>query len=324
MFLHDHKAVMTPQARNAQRGLTLVELMIALAMGLLLMLGVMNVYLGNRQAYRVTESVNRIQDSARVAAELMTREIREAGGTLCGSHVVESHESVAWLDWEAGGLQAAAGDTVLGGVAFGSEAAERAEGTQAILLQSASLGGGVPIRAHAADTGIFTVPEGHGFAVNDVLVACDMRKASILTLTGSAATTLTYNKDLSALNFDPDGFKNPGAVLNRAQVTLWFVGANSRGGLSLYRRANGGGAQEIAEGVQDIRFQFLTRNGSTVASDYVAVDGISSWKNDAPNLVTAVRIEMTVRAEGNVGTGGDPVERDFFHIVNLRHRENVQ
>lgn len=324
MLLDDHKVVTTVRRLRNQDGLTLVELMIALALGLLLMLGVMNVYLGNRQAYRVTESVNRIQDSARVAAELLTREIREAGGTLCGAQVVEMHESADWLDWDKGGLQAADGDTQIGSVEFGTEAAERVEGTQAVLLQSASLGGGVLIEAHAVDTGTFTLPSGHGFGASDVVIACDMRKASILTLAAKTDTTVTYDKDVSALNYDPDGVKNAGAVLNRPQATLWYVGFNGRGGRSLYRQLNGGAAQEVAEGVHALDFQFLTRNDNVVASDYVAIDGIGNWENDAPSLVTAVRIEMRVRAVENVGTGGDPVERDFFHIVNLRHRENVQ
>lgn len=324
MLFDDDKAVTTKFRRCRQQGLTLVELMIALALGLLLMLGVMNVYLGNRQVYRATESVNRIQDSARVAAELMTREIREAGGTLCGAHIVETHESVDWFDWDDGGLQAAEGDAVLGGVDFGTEAADRVEDTQAVLIQSASLGGGVAIESHDVDTGTFTVASGHGLGVGDVIVACDMRKASILTLTAKTDTTLKYDKDLSALNFDPDGVKNAGAVVNKVHGTLWYVGLNGRGGRSLYRRADGAGAQEIAEGVQDLSFQFLTRNGNSVASDYVDIASIGNWKNDAPSLITAIRMEMTVRAIENVGTEGDPVERDFFHIVNLRHRENVQ
>lgn len=324
MLFDDDKAVTVMCPGRWQQGLTMVELMIAMALGLLLMLGVMNVYLGNRQVYRVTESVNRIQDSARIAAELMTREIREAGGTLCGAHMVEIHESKDWLDWEAGGLRAADGETVLGSVDFGTEAADRVDDTQALLLQSASLGGGVPIEAHAVDTGTFTVASGHGFETGDVIVACDMRKASILTLTAKTGTTLTYNKDLSALNYDPDGVKNAGAVVNRVRSTLWYVGINGRGGRSLYRQVDGDGAQEIAEGVQDLRFQFLTRNGATVAADYADTASITDWENEAPNLVTAVRIEMTVRAVENVGTGGDPVERAFFYIVSLRHRENVQ
>ncbi len=324
MLLDDHKAVKSRFAQLRQRGVTLVELMIAMTLGLLLTLGVMNVYLGNRQVYRMTENVNRIQDSARVAAELLTREIREAGGTLCGSHVIEMHESAGWLDWDAGGLQATDGETELGGVAFGTEAAERIDGTQAILLQSASLGGGVAIEAHAVEAGTFTVPPGHGIGVGDLIVACDMRKASVLTITAKTDTTLTYDKDLSALNYDPDGGKNLGAVVNRPQATLWYVGANGRGGRSLYRKLNAGGAQEIAEGVHDLRFQFLTRNGETVAPDYVDAEAIASWENDAVALVTAVRIEMTVHAVEDIGTGGAPVARDFFYIVNLRHRENVQ
>src|SRR5690606_22126939 len=61
-------------------GLSLVELMIALALGLVVSGAAIGVFLANQQTYRSTESIGRIQESARVAFELMAREVREAAG----------------------------------------------------------------------------------------------------------------------------------------------------------------------------------------------------------------------------------------------------
>ena len=52
---------------HCQRGFTLVELMVALAVSLLLLAGVIQVYLSSKQAYRVQDNVARIQESGRLA-----------------------------------------------------------------------------------------------------------------------------------------------------------------------------------------------------------------------------------------------------------------
>jgi len=50
-----------------QQGLTLVELMIAMVIGLILIAGVIQIFLSSQQAYRTQESMSRIQESGRFA-----------------------------------------------------------------------------------------------------------------------------------------------------------------------------------------------------------------------------------------------------------------
>ena len=66
------------------RGHTLVELMIALVLGLVLVGAVFVVFLGSRMSFNTSDNLSRMQDSARIAFALMGREIREASGTGCG------------------------------------------------------------------------------------------------------------------------------------------------------------------------------------------------------------------------------------------------
>jgi prepilin-type N-terminal cleavage/methylation domain-containing protein len=62
-----------------QRGLTLVELMIAMAIGVLLLLGVSLLFTQNRQSYRQNEELARIQENARFAIEELSRDLSMAG-----------------------------------------------------------------------------------------------------------------------------------------------------------------------------------------------------------------------------------------------------
>ncbi|OYY93086.1 MAG: hypothetical protein B7Y41_13315 [Hydrogenophilales bacterium 28-61-23] len=65
--------------RIAQAGVTLLELMIALSLGLLLLAGIGSIFVGSNQTYRVQEQNARIQESGRYALEVIGRSLRQAG-----------------------------------------------------------------------------------------------------------------------------------------------------------------------------------------------------------------------------------------------------
>jgi type IV pilus assembly protein PilW len=65
--------------RRTQLGLSLVELMVAMALGLLLMTGVIQVFLSSRQTYAANEAMGRLQENGRFALEFIARSARMAG-----------------------------------------------------------------------------------------------------------------------------------------------------------------------------------------------------------------------------------------------------
>jgi len=66
-------------SNDKQRGVSLVEIMVALVAGLILMAGVIRIFVANKQTYRVNEAAARIQENARVAMEFLGRHARMAG-----------------------------------------------------------------------------------------------------------------------------------------------------------------------------------------------------------------------------------------------------
>lgn len=61
-----------------QTGLTLVELMVALAIGSFLMIGALQVYIQSRQAFVVNESIARVQETAQFAMDTIESDLRMA------------------------------------------------------------------------------------------------------------------------------------------------------------------------------------------------------------------------------------------------------
>ncbi len=86
-----------PSAASHAAGLSLVELLISLVIGLVLMLGVTQIFMASRAASQLSEGVARTQENARFALEFLERDIRMAGHMGCvndQAHLVRAQDSV--------------------------------------------------------------------------------------------------------------------------------------------------------------------------------------------------------------------------------------
>ena len=61
-----------------QAGLTLVEMMVALAIGSFLIIGAVQIYNQSRQAFVVNESIARVQETAQFAMDTIEADLRMA------------------------------------------------------------------------------------------------------------------------------------------------------------------------------------------------------------------------------------------------------
>ncbi|MCG5501785.1 PilW family protein [Ectothiorhodospira lacustris] len=72
------RALMTGFPAHRSHGLSLVELMVALLIGLILLAGVMNVFLGNQVSYRESQRLAQLQESMGYAVDFVARDVRGA------------------------------------------------------------------------------------------------------------------------------------------------------------------------------------------------------------------------------------------------------
>jgi type IV pilus assembly protein PilW len=89
-----------------QRGVTLVELMVALALGLLITVAMLKVYVDASRMYRFNEGLARVQENGRFALEFIRRDARVAGFWGCYSEAPLTNQisttSNAWINVDAG------------------------------------------------------------------------------------------------------------------------------------------------------------------------------------------------------------------------------
>ncbi|WP_246189403.1 PilW family protein [Pseudoxanthomonas kalamensis] len=205
IFIQSRKQRFLPQHVT---GFSLIELMVALVLGLLVVAAAIGIFLSNQQAYRASESLGRVQESARVAFELMARDVREAGGNPCNSwgnmaivNVLNSPASNWWSNWgigtTGGSLRGYSGAEAINGIPFGSAAAQRVAGTDALVVLS---GGDIVanVTAHDPSAATFTVNNAaHGFSTGDILLVCGpnsesegvVRLGAIFQMTNGGGTT---------------------------------------------------------------------------------------------------------------------------------------
>lgn len=77
------KRVMQKHPRVFQQGLSLVELMVALVLGLFVVGSLVALYINTKETYLMTENMSRLQENGRIALTMMARDIRWADYRTC-------------------------------------------------------------------------------------------------------------------------------------------------------------------------------------------------------------------------------------------------
>jgi len=99
-----------------QSGVALVEMLIAMLLGLFLIGGVLQVLSSSRQTHRVHEATARMQESGRMALEVISRDVRMADFWGCNPDFVNvvnnlDNTGAGYIDIGAGGLGGTEGTT---------------------------------------------------------------------------------------------------------------------------------------------------------------------------------------------------------------------
>lgn len=340
-------------------GFTLIELMIAMLLGLVVIAGVTSVFLAGQQSFRTNDSLAEVQDSSRVAFELMARDIREAGLTGCNSandritNVLTNSPGNAatptwWADWsnavhgydDASTDPAIKGLTGVGAPVAGFNSLELlSAGNLSVTIANDVPGTGFQLNQSTSDIGI-----------GDVIVACSPDHAAILQITGptaSGGTTLQANYNTGAkvspgncssnLGFpntacsgnSPDYTFPPNSKIAKLTGVDWYIGTNPAGGTSLYRvnLQNKAGTinvqtQEMVRNVTGMTITYLNPAIGAIGSKFQTASVITA--NNGWAGVTAVNVALTIRsAFGRASvTGNAPITRNYAFTTTVRNRVN--
>lgn len=71
---------------SLQRGLTLIEVMIAMLLGVFLIAGILQIFISAKQTYRMQENLSRLQENGRFAMDFISRDFRMADFRECATN----------------------------------------------------------------------------------------------------------------------------------------------------------------------------------------------------------------------------------------------
>jgi type IV pilus assembly protein PilW len=339
-------------ARN--QGLALVELMIALVLGLVIIGAATGIMLSGIQGFRTTQGLSQVQDAARVGFELLARDIRQAGNVPCGNDIpvvnilnpANDGGTVPWqYDWD-NAVRGLNDSTSLAGVT------NQIAGTESLIMLSGEASDAyMEEYSSTTNSANFVAgssnPGGHGLEDGDILFVCNEKLGTIFQMTsgsGAASNKIVSNTGSSSSPGNcSKGFGEflgacttngeradyaPNTVIAQLSSTAWYIGDNGRpdeGGRSLYMARLGNNAGdatlrpiEIASGITDLTFRFRVID----TADFVDADAISAANRWAD--VNAIEVSMSLLSQDqNISTSAADdgrLGRSFTSVVAIRSR----
>jgi type IV pilus assembly protein PilW len=279
------------QSATHSRGLSLIELLVAVTIAGLLIFGATQVYVDSRKTYEINETTARLQETARYALSVLEPDLRMANywGLLKGSGLVIGQatpsESAASV---ASGTEANACGT---NFAVNIQAVLQAtNGSYPISSGSCSAykNGGSGSGTTAADT----------ITVRRAAVATSAAETNRLQVCSNRTTAFLFSNGASG------GCPSAGSQINNLLVDMYYVSRDStqQAGLPSLRRkvlVKGAGGpefndEEIIPDIEDMQVQFgIDPTGVTgTAARYVNADAAIPLTAQ----IVSVRIWLLVRA----------------------------
>jgi type IV pilus assembly protein PilW len=215
------------------RGVSLIELMVSLVIGLLLMGGAITVYLQSKSTYTTSDAVARLQETGRYALSVIEPDVRLAGFWGMTNRAEGMQNAVAdtaivnncgagWIGDGAHAIDGVNGDGTTGAYTLSCAATNRATGADVLMIRRAS---------------------SKTSAVNAAQVQIQSNRVQ---------ATIFKNASL------PAGFTATSSQTRDVVANVYYVSQNASQ-YSLRRRSLSGSTmvdEEVIPGVQDLQVQF--------------------------------------------------------------------
>lgn len=300
--------------RTRQVGVTLVELMVAMAIGLVLTAGIGQIYLGTRNVYRINENAARLQENGRFAIDELNRDIRMAGFAGCSSNT-----SINNLAKSADGNfteAIMAYDVVPASPSIGISSTDVYGNTDVIRIQRAvSAGAKLDGNLNPNNAQIQITNNKTGFVAGDIVVVSDCVKTDVFEATNvsssSGKVTIAHASNANVANKLSKIYQDKTDIL-RLSHNLYYVGSGTDPNCPkknlCRKRLTGnslGPAEILADNVEDMQIKVgedMNTDADSVpnrADRYIdpGTAGIV-WKN-----IVSTRVELLISSkDDNVAT----------------------
>jgi type IV pilus assembly protein PilW len=287
-----------------QQGISLVEIMIAMLLGLILTGGILQMLSSSRQSNRVHEATARMQENGRMGLEVISRDVRMADFWGCASdiaNIVSNLDSagIEFIDFDEGSLNGTEGalgapDTIVLRGGFGSSlglAPPYGPGASTDIQVAADNGlgqGDIVLVSDCSDGDVFQIsnadPGDNGTIAHDTSNATEPGNVNASNPGCPGSNTHCLSK-----------VYGPDASVFRAQEISYSISIGESGGPALFRNGS-----EFLNGIEDFQVLYGEDTDATnVANYFVPATQIADM-----NKVVSIRFALVARSQDDNLTGG--------------------
>ncbi len=332
-----------------QRGFSLVEMLVAMVIGLILFAGLGQVFVTTKRTSITQEESALLQENSRYAAYLLAREVHHAGYLGCGAPAnLEVYSSETFGDdfglaiagYEA--ANTAPGDTfTIGGSQSGSWSPalpatlgneQILPGSDIVVIYRAS-GTGVKFSAQTSNGFVIQNPQErisqgcsetqdsfYGLCPGDIALVSDCSAArsfiiDSMTLNGSGDLELYHNEGWGGAG-DPNinnQFNKDYSRLYTGYAVSYFIRNNQNNVPSLYRLISGpsAAAEEMIEGVENMQILYgIDSDGDGTVNRYVPASGSLDFSQ-----VISLRMALLLRSVREIPNRNPPPSSPSWNLL---------
>ncbi|MEX2475651.1 PilW family protein [Marinobacter sp.] len=308
---------------KAQLGLSLVELMVALALSTTLIFGVFTVYLDSSRTSQVSNALARTQEAARIATDIMARDMRMVGFQGCADPddvtlnvIADNPPTDDFFETTLRGWEVTDG-TWANGTEFDGTAVESNAkvGSDVISVQRGETMGIELVGNMKADNANVQLKgdDVERFAQNDIVMISNCEAADLFRISSQPSSdTWAHGNNVNSTNRLGRAYTEDARIM-RFSSSVYFVADTGRDDVqgndifALHRQINQLDGtllppEEIVEGVENLQIEY----GELLATNnvrYRPADQVGSMSS-----VVALRIGMLVSHSDQVRDDNDTAD----------------
>ena len=292
---------------DKQKGFSIIELMVAMVIGLVLMAGAISIFFSSRVTFSTNEHMARLQENGRVALDLVTHDIRSAGYSGCSrgvpfNNVLNTPTGVFWdyispvmgSEWTGANTWAPAL-----GIALVPAPVNQSDVIVVRAIQRDARESRLATDLATLTSDLVVVSEPN-FTDGGIYLLSDCNATTVFqggwtsgtpngTMTHAAGGTTPGNSSA-----DIGYLYQSGARIVPLETVIYWVGidpvANEPG---LYRQVGTAAPQLIIEGVQAMQVSYgEDTDGGRIVDVYRAANAVVNW-----NAIISVNVSLLIRSE---------------------------
>ncbi len=334
---------------KSHSGFSLVELMVALFLGLIVMSAVSSVFITSNKTNSVQDNMGRLQENARFALSSIETDIRMAGyrgclgqkGPTSAAQTTPVNNIINGINYNnnlassiqgyfatGGGWAPGLDNTIIAALPAPTP------GSDVITVRMA-VGTGTPLSTAMTSPTVDIPIAGNvdNITAGATTLIADCTTSTVFVATGVSAATISHASGSNTTTSVGRSFGTDAVVMPVSTITYYVGPSNDlAGGQSLFRMINGGVSQELADNVEQLRILYgEDTNGDISPDHYVTANNVVNMQN-----VISVKLMLLMRTPSdNLSANGQfytfngqaaiappdkRIRKVFSSVITIRNR----